>query len=114
MRKIYRIMSVGLLACALSATAFAHDYSGYQGSGWTGSATVWGNSMGHSGYSGTVGYGGGYGYAPAYIPWAGGPHGPQCHHGPPGHAYGRGYDRGYHKGYRKGRKHGRKHRGRHH
>lgn len=112
MRRIYMFAGSVMLALALSSTALAHDSRGYNypGGNWSGSATVWGNSMGQSGYAGTLGYGVGYGYAPGFVPWAAGPRGPQCHHGPPGRGHYRGWDRGH----RKGWKHGRKHRGRRH
>ena len=120
MRRIHKIAWSGMLALMVSGAAFAHDPGGYYGyptSGLTGGVTVWGNSMGQSGYAGMLSYGVGYGYAPGYVPWMGHRHGPQCGHGP-GYGYPQGYhyghERGYGHGNKHGRKHGRKHHGRHH
>jgi hypothetical protein len=112
MRRICMFAGSGLLALALCGAALAHDSRGYgyPNSGWSGNATVWGNSMGQAGYAGSFSYGVRYGYAPGYVPWVAGPHGPQCHHGPPGRGHHRGWDRGYKKGWKRGRKHhGRRH-----
>jgi len=101
-----------MLALVVSGTALAHDsghHDVYRNDGLYGSATFWGDSSGHIGYAGSLRYGAGYGYSPAYISWAAHAHGPRCHHGP-GHGYGHGYKHGY----KKGRKHGRKHHNRQH
>jgi len=106
---------IGMLAMVLSGSVLAHGSGSYDAYGyepWSGSATVWGNSQGHSGYSGTLSYGYGHAYSPGYIPWAGHQHGPRCQHGP-----GYSYDRAHRQGYKHGRKHGKKHQnkhGRHH
>ena len=120
MRRIYKIALSGMLAFVVSGAVFAHGPGGnygYPNSALTGGVTLWANSMGQSGYAGTLSYGTGYGYAPGYIPWMGHRHGPQCGHGP-GNGYPRGYQYGYQDGYmhgnKHGRKHGRKHHGRHH
>ncbi len=112
MKKAARYLWPGLLALVISGGALAHGSGGYDGwsnGGWSGGATVWGDSTGYSAYSGSLGYGAGYGYAPLYQPWVRRPHGPQCRHGPP-----YGYARGYKHGRRHGYKHGRKHKGWHH
>lgn len=112
MKTFCKILLPGMLALVVSGTALAHEprhQDGYRNDGWYGSATLWSDSSGHSGYAGTLSYGAGYGYAPGYIPWTGHTHGPVFHHRP---AYG--YAHGYKRGHGKGHKHGRKHRHRHH
>lgn len=112
MKKSVRYLWPGLLALVISGSALAHGsgrYDGWSGSGWSGGATVWGDSTGYTAYSGSLGFGTGYGQVPRHQPWAGGYHGPQCRHGHP-----RGYAKAYRKGFRHGRNHGRNHGGWHH
>jgi len=102
----------GMAALALCGPVLAHEssaYGGYAERQWSGNASAWGSSQGHSGWSGSLGYGSVYGYAPGYIPWlaafpSGHRHGPACHH-PPRH--------GHYKKHWKAYKHGRGHRHRH-
>ena len=97
-----RYVWAGALALMLSGTVLAHDPGAHYGRGYdglSGSATIWGDSLGRSGWAGSLSYGVGYGYAPGYVPW-GHVHGPRCHHGPP-----RGYARGYRDGYRHAKRH---------
>ena len=92
----------GVLALMLSGTTLAHGpgpYPGYGYDGLSGSATIWGDSTGRSGWAGSLSYGIGYGYAPGYVPW-GHVHGPRWHHRP---------SRGYVKGYRDGYRHSNRH-----
>lgn len=116
MRRIHKIAWSGMLALMVSGAAFAHGpggYYDYPNSGLTGGVTVWGNSVGQSGYAGTLSYGVGYGYAPGYVPWMGHRHGPQCGHAP-GYGYPQGYQYGHEQGYGHGNKHGHKHDRKHH
>lgn len=92
----------GVLALMLSGTTFAHSPGsdpGYGYNGPSGSATIWGDSAGRTGWTGSLSYGIGYGYAPGYVSW-GHVHGPRCHHGPT-----RGHARGYRHGYRHASRH---------
>lgn len=73
MKKFNRILWPGLLALFLSGTAGAQVYvanPGYPASATSGSATVWGNSMGSYGVSGTINVSNGYGYGYAGVPVA--------------------------------------------
>ena len=111
MKTRYRILGIGMLSLALSASAWGHGQPGHAGygyDGWYGNAMIWTDSHGHVGYSGSLGYRVG-GYAPGYVPWVGHQHGPRCGHGHP-----RAYGKGHHRGYNQGRKHGKKHHHRHH
>jgi len=113
MRKLNKIVWPGMLALVFSGAVLAHDsggYAGYQNSGWSGSVTLWGSSVGQPAYAGNLSYAAGYGYAPGYVPWLEHRHGPQCRHGQGYY----GYSRAYEKGYRKGLKHGHKHKGHRH
>ena len=104
-----RNVLIGFLALALSGSALAHSpgqQGGYTSGNWSGSATVWANSRGYSGWSGNLSFGTVYPYAPGYVPWGypypvGHRHGPSCHHAPP-----QAYGYGHRKGYKHGRGHG--------
>ncbi len=107
MKTIYKSLLAGMCVMVFSGQVLAHNpgyYDGYGGNGWSGNATVWGNSYGQSGWTGSLNYGVGYGYAPAPVPWIGHLHSPRCSHGPV-----RGYERGYRRGYHHGSHHGKKH-----
>jgi hypothetical protein len=112
MRKSTLTILAGLLAAVLSGPVAAHGWGhpgSYRVDGWSGSATIWGSSSGHLGYSGSLSYGVGYGYAPGHIPWLHHVHGPACHHGPPrGHA--RHHWRGHYRGHGHGHPNKRHHR----
>jgi hypothetical protein len=111
MSKFSKIAGLGLMALMLSGTALANGhgvYGGYPDSYWSGGVTVYGDSSGYSGYSGTINLNGGYApvpvyapvYAPVYVPVAVPRHGPRGHHRPK-HRHSR------HHGNRRCRGHGR-------
>lgn len=111
MSKFSKIAGLGLMALMLSGTVLANGngvYVGYPDNYWSGGVTVYGDSSGYSGYSGTVNLNGGYApvpvyapvYVPVYVPVAGPRHGPRGHHRPK-HRHSR------HHGHRRCRGHGR-------
>lgn len=113
MNTMNKVVWSGILAFALCGSAFAHGpgvYGSYPDPAWAGGVTIWGDSSGYTGYSGTLSVGSGYGYVPVYAPVVSHRHGPQCYHGPRGYGHRpQYYDRGYGHGRPRGHHHGRKH-----
>jgi hypothetical protein len=107
MKTAYKALLAGILAIVFAGPALAHGtgqtvgvyYNGYYGNGLSGNVSVWGNSYGQSGWSGSLNYGSSIAYAPVYVVPPPHAHGPACYHQP---------RRGYGKAYRKGYKHGRR------
>jgi hypothetical protein len=107
-KKIWLVAVVLLLT---GGPALAHDrgaYVGYPDDRWSGALTIYGDSHGYAGWSGSLNYAYtlNYGYAPGYVPWAAvrdHRHGPRCRH-----AAGYRYAKAYHGGYHHGRKHSRR------
>jgi hypothetical protein len=109
----------GLLALALCGPALAHDpdhRAAYTGDAWSGSATIWGNSRGYAGWSGSLNLGAVYSYPQGYIlvtpPLPGHRHVASCHHAAPPR-YAHGYRRGYKHGHGHFRGHGKRYPGHH-
>lgn len=113
MKTSYRLLLAGMLAMVFSATAVAHSPGGnvYVPGGWSGNATVWGNSHGQSGWTGAITYSAGYGYLPGYVPWVRpnqwSGHGSRCHHAP-GHRHARAHRHVQSHSYGHGRGHDKK------
>lgn len=119
MIKFSKIAVLGLMALLLSGNALANGpgvYGGYPGSSWSGGVTVYGDSRGYTGYSGTINVGGGYAtapvympayapayvpvYVPAYVPVAAPRYGPRGHYRKHHRNHGHGRCRGHGKGCR--------------
>ena len=116
MRRFNRILWPGLLALFLSSVVNAQGhgtYAGYPAPVVSGSATVWGNSMGDSGYSGTININNGYGYAAVPVLITANPYAP-VYYPAPAYVYPQPYYRGHSRGHRHGHKHGSGHDRGHH
>jgi hypothetical protein len=108
MRTRKKISLIGFILLLSGGPALAHDRVGhavYPDDRWSGALTLYGDSRGYAGWSGSLNYAYGvsYGYLPTYVtpvPVYDHRHGPSCRHST-GHRYG--------KSYRKGYSHGRKH-----
>ena len=116
-KKIWFAVVVLLLT---GGPALAHDRSNhvrYPDDRWSGALTIYGDSQGYAGWSGSLNYAHivNYGYAPGYAPWVAvrdHRHGPDCRHAA-GHRYAKAYHRGYHHGRHHSRRGSHRH-GHHH
>lgn len=120
MNTAYKALLAGMLAIVFSGPALAHGggpqggsyYNGAYPAGISGGVSVWGNSQGQTGWTGSLSIGAGVVYAPVYAVPVGVVHVPGGHY-PPGHGYKKAYRKGYKHGQRDARLHRQGH-GRHH
>ena len=103
------LLLIGLICLSVSTVAPAHQRGHGGGSyGPHGGVSVWGDSWGNYGWTGSLNYGWSSG------PYRGHVHGPACGYAPRHRgAWGKGYRKGFKHGYRAGHHGHRGHRGHH-